>query len=280
MSELLAAIYSAAGLEPLPNETDGTGAMRLHGALRGRHRPLLVAIDGLDEAIDPEGAVHTLVELYRAGDDLPLRILVSTRQQPLPGLALVRALAVSVGTRQDVVESVRDRLVAVSGSTSPEIADQTAEVIADISGGHFLTTLMAGSVVSGSLPSEPAALAERLRKAQSQPPVDASPRVAIVRATLERWLDSLGDQKPDALELLTALARGPARGMTAEEWLAAASRPGNRAYQKADLDLLSRRGVIGRPRDDGTYLLHDLVRAFVLEYQDYGTQIPPQSARE
>lgn len=276
VSELLAALCTAAGLEPAPNETDDVRTIRLYEALRGRQRPVLVAIDGLDEAVDPESAMHALLELYRLGGDLPLRILISTRQQPPRDLALVRVVEVSVGTRQDVVESVRDRLAAARGSASVELTDQTAEVIADFACGHFLVAnLMVGGVVNGSLPSDPAALAQALREARPQRPPDAT-----LRAALERWMASLGDRKQDALMLLTALARGPAHGMTAEEWLAAASRLGNRPYTKADLEWLSQGGVIGRQRDDGTYLLHELVRAFVVSYQDSGTRKPtPQGGR-
>ncbi len=269
MSELLAALCSAAGLEPVPDETDEVRAMRLREALHGRQRPVLVAIDGLDEAVDPESAMHALLGLYRARDDLPLRILISTRQQPPMDLALVRVVEVSAGTRQDVVESVRDRLAAARGSASAELTDQTAEVIADFAGDHFLAANMAAAgVASGSLPSDPAALAQALREASQRPPD------ATLRAVLQQWMASLGDRKQDALALLTTLAQGPAHGMTAEEWLTAASRLGNRPYTKADLGWLSQGGLIGRQRDDGTYLLHELVRAFIVDYQDPGTREP------
>jgi len=213
--------------------------------------------------------MHALLELYRARDDLPLRILISTRQQPPTDLALVRVVEVSVATRQDLVESVRDRLAAARGSASAELTDQTAEVIADFACGHFLAAnLMAGGVANGSLPSDPAALAQALREASQHRPD------ATLRAALQQWMASLGDRKQDALVLLTALAQGPAHGMTAEEWLAAASRLGNRPYTKADLEWLSQGGVIGRQRDDGTYLLHELVRTFIVGYHDPGTREP------
>ena len=277
-SQLLAAICGAAGLKPVPTETDTMRAMRLHEALRGQRRPMLIAIDGLDEAADPEQAMHALLELYRTDDNLPLRILVATRQQPPLELNLVRAVEVSAGTRQDVVQSVRDRLVAARGSASPELTDQTARVIADFADGLFLAAnMIVGLVISGSLPTDPAALAQELRKI----PTAQSPPGATVRHVLEGWLDSLGDRTPDVRLLMTALALGPAQGTTAEEWLAAASRLGNRSYSKADLDSLERVGVVGRPRDSGTYRLHDLTRAFVLGYQDHGTWLPPsEGARE
>lgn len=213
--------------------------------------------------------MHTLLDLYRTGDDLPLRMLVSTRQQPPPDPTLVRAFAVSAGSHQAVVELVHDRLAAARGIASPELPEQTARVIADFADGQFLAAdLIARQVVAGFLPSDPAALAQSLRDVRSQPP----PGV-MLRAPMGRWLDSLGDRKLDALVLLTALARGPAQGMTAEEWLAAAARLGNRPYSKSDLDPLAD-VVVGRPGAGGTYWLHDLVRAYVLD-QDHGTRVPP-----
>lgn len=272
VSELLAALCSAAGLEPVSDETDDVRAMRLQEALHGRQRPVLVAIDGLDEAVDPEAAMRALLDLYRAHHDLPLRILISTRQHPPMDLALVRVVEVSVGPRQDVVEAVRDRLDAARGSGSAELTDETAEVIADLAGGYFLVaTLIAAGVGSGALPSDPAALAQALRGSWSQPHLDAT---LTIRATVEQWLASLGDRKQDALVLLRALAQGPALGMTTEEWLAAASRLANRPYTKADLEWLSQGGLIGRQRDDGTYRLHPLARTFVEGYQDPETRDP------
>jgi hypothetical protein len=114
-SELLAAMCGAAGLEPSPGETDAIRAARLDEALRGRHRPMLIAIDGLDEAVDPERAMHALLGLYRAGDAPPLRVLVSTRQQPRLDLAPVRAFVVDIAPANAVMEMVRDRLVAAKG---------------------------------------------------------------------------------------------------------------------------------------------------------------------
>jgi hypothetical protein len=123
---------------------------------------VLIAIDGLDEAAEPESAMHALLELYRARDDLPLRILISTRQQPPTDLALVRVIEVSVATRQDLVESVRDRLAAARGSASAELTDQAAEVIADFACGHFLVAnLMAGGIANGCSSSEVSRLVRR-----------------------------------------------------------------------------------------------------------------------
>ena len=275
-SELLTAICAAAGLESLPSETDAEREMRLRDGLRGRHRPMLVAIDGLDEAYDPERAMDILVELYRADNDLPLRILVSTRQQPPFAPGIVSAIEVSAGTRQELLAFARDRLAAARGSAAAELTDQTAQLTADFANGSFLAaSLIASAIAHGSVPSDPAGLAQKLHNSQ--------PRRsdAAIRVALEGLLDSLGDRKPEALVLLAALARGPAEGMTAEELLDAASRLGHRPYTKADLDWLSQSGLIGRPRDDGTYALHHLVRTFVLDYEDHGNGIsPPQSPGE
>jgi AAA ATPase domain len=280
-TELVAAMCSAAGLESSPGETDDACAMHLLDALRGRRRPMIIAIDGLDEAIDPEQAMNMLLELYRADDDLPLRILVSTRQRPPQIQGVVRVFEVGGGTRQDLVEFARYRLVGKRGSGSAEPADQTAQVIADFAGGSFLASaIICGQVVNGSLPSDPAMLAQKLAELLQSVGAEGD-RSASIQVQLERWLASLGERKSDALVLLTALARGPAQGMTAEEWLGAASRLGHRPYSKVDLDWLSRGAVVGRSRGGGAYLLHDLVRVWVLDYQDHGSQArPPRGDRE
>lgn len=281
-TELVAEMFTAAGLEPpLLDETeiDTARARRLANALRGLiHRPMIIAIDGLDETTAPEQAMDMMLDLYRHDYDLPLRILVTTRQRPpqIPGI--VKVFEVFAGTRENLVEFARSRLVAKGESASAELADQTALVIADFAQGSFLVgSIVSGMVVSGSLPSDPAVLTQKLAELQSAE--QEGPYDAALRVPLERWLASLGERKPDALVLLTALARGPAQGMMAEEWLAAASRLGNRPYGQADVDWLSQ-AVIGRPRDDGTYMLHDLVRAWVLDYHDHGTQIPPRRGTE
>jgi hypothetical protein len=54
----------------------------LLGALSGRHRPLIVVIDGVDQAVDPEQTLRLLLEIGRTSRGLPLRVLVATRQRP------------------------------------------------------------------------------------------------------------------------------------------------------------------------------------------------------
>ena len=271
-TELIAEIFTAAGLKlPLLDQTeiDPIRARRLASALSGQiHRPMIIAIDGLDEAIAPEQAMDMLLELCRYGHSLPLRILVTTRQRPphIPGI--VKIFDVFMGTRENLVELARSRLIAGGESATAGLVDQTAQVIADFAHGSFLVcSIVSGMVVSGSLPSDPAMLTQKLAELQSAEGRHDAP----LRVPLERWLASLGKRKPDALVLLTALARGPAQGMMAEEWLATASRLGNHPYGQADIDWLSQSAVIGRPHDDGTYILHDLVRTWVLDYHDHGT---------
>jgi hypothetical protein len=106
-SELLAAICRAAGLQPLPGETDHACAMRLLGALHGRHQPMIIAIDGLDAATDPEQAMNMLLELCRTADALPLRILVSTRLQPPQIQGVVRVFEVGGLSDQEMVEFIK-----------------------------------------------------------------------------------------------------------------------------------------------------------------------------
>lgn len=105
-TELVAAMFAAVRLEPpLLDETE-TGrarALRLVDALRRLHQPMIIAIDGLDEAIDPEHTMDMLLELYGADHDLPLRILVTTRQRPPQIQGLVRVFEVGELAQEDVV---------------------------------------------------------------------------------------------------------------------------------------------------------------------------------
>lgn len=268
-SQLIALMFKAAGRQQ--PWFDGPDSMIPRRLVSGDHsidQPMIIAIDGLDEAINPDRTIDMLLELCRDDYEVPLRILVTTRHRPpeIPGI--VKVFEVSMGSRESLVELARSRIVAAEEPPSAELADQTAQVIADFAGGFFLASSMLSQMVaSGSLPQDPDMLVQKLEDL-TQNLEGGSYDLAPIRVPLERWLASLGKRRPDALVLLTALARGPAQGMTAEEWLAAASRLGNRPYSRADVDWLSESGVIGRPRKDGTYQLHDLVRAFVL---DHGT---------
>jgi hypothetical protein len=281
--ELIDVLFREAGVpQPALDYTvhDSARRMLLGGALHFVQKPMIIAIDGLDEAREPEQAMHLLLDLYRGDRDIQLRILVTTRQRPpeIPGI--VRIFEVGAGTRQDIAEFARRRLVAEKGSLSDEETRQMAEIIADHADGLFLVAAMLCANVSyGSLPSDPATFAQRWAELQSAGPGERGE--ASIRASLERQLYALGERMPDALVLLTALARGPTRGMTADECLAAASRLGNRPYTQDDLDRLSERSFVGRPRD-GRYMLHDLVRAFVLDYHDggAGTAPPPREAQQ
>jgi hypothetical protein len=234
---------------------------------------MIIAIDGLDETRDPEQAMDLLLDIYRAGYELPLRLLVSTRQRPPEIPEIVRIFEVGASAHQDIAEFVRRRLATGMGALGDEQADQMAQIIADHAEGFFLVAAMiTANVIDGSLPSDPAMFEQRWAELQSPEP--ATRQDASIRASFERQLNALGERKPDALALLTALVRGPEQGMTADEWLAAASRLGNRPYTQGDLDWLSEKALIGRPRE-GRYMLHALVRAFMLDYQDGGTGTPP-----
>jgi hypothetical protein len=230
------------------------------------HQPLIIAVDGLDEAASPNEAVAMLLDLCAGLVDVPLRILATTRQRPpqIPGI--VKIFEVSMGSRENLVELARNRIVAAEDSVSADLADEVAQVVADFADGSFLVgSIVSTMVASGSLPQDPATLIRKLAEPISA--WDGSHYTfSLVKAMLERWLASLGEQQPDALVFLAALARGPAQGMTAEEWLAAASRVGHGIFSQADVDWLSQSGVISRPREDGKYQLHDFVRAFVMDH--------------
>jgi hypothetical protein len=111
-TELVAAMFTAAGLElPLldQSETSSLRARHLAFALRGLlHQPMIIAIDDLDEAVNPDQIIHELVELCRAGQDLPLRILVTTRELPpqIPGV--VQVFELSGLTRENSDELINE----------------------------------------------------------------------------------------------------------------------------------------------------------------------------
>jgi hypothetical protein len=87
-------------------------------------------------------------------------------------------------------------------SASPDLDDQAARVISDFADGIFLrANLVAAQVVSGRLPSDPAALAQKLRELQSQPLHDVPVRAAALEAALERSLDSLGVAPTDVVDI-------------------------------------------------------------------------------
>jgi hypothetical protein len=270
-AELLAAMSQAAGAEPLPGEPVGVRTARFRDALHSRDRPLMVAIDGLDEAIDPEQCMHMLLDLYGPDASLPLRILAATRQDPQHMHGVGRVFELGPGTREDLLTFARQRLAGQGENGSTEL-DETAGVIADFAEGSFLAaSIISREIASGSLPSDPARLRQTL-VGQTRPTY--SQRIT------KQLLDSLGAREPDALVMLTALARGPAEGLTADEWLAAASRLTNHPYTKADLGRVAGSAAVGRSPDGVGYLLHPLLRAWVLDYQhDANAAYPPRTDR-
>ena len=273
-AELLEAMSYAAGAEPVLGEPKDVRTARLRNALHNRDRPLIVAIDGLDEAIDPEQSMHMLLDVFGPDTSLPLRILVSTRQHPPRMHGIGRVFELGPGTREDLLTFAHQRLAGQEATGSGELAE-TARVIADFAEGSFLAaSIICSEVVSGSLPSDPAKLQQTL--ADPRPPAFSRP---LGRRQFDRWLDSLGERKPDALVMLTALARGTAEGLTADEWVAAASRLANRPYSKADLDWVSGFSAVERSPVGEGYLLHPLVRALVLDYQYDSPARPPRTNR-
>lgn len=252
-------------------ETGDWHIARLLGALSRRQRPLIVVIDDLEEATDPEQALRLLFELCRAARELPLRLLVATRQWPRWNEGVVEVLEVARAPSADIVEFACRHLLAGGVFGSVELARPTALVIAEHAQGVFLVVkLICGAVVTGTLPPEPWRLAGEFAKLDLKG--ESQPLWTSIRGSLEQWLNSLGGRRRDALVLLTALSRGPAAGMTASEWLEAASRLGERSFTETDLVWVERSGAVTRSRASGTYLLHNVIRHLLPEPSDSSSQ--------
>lgn len=137
--QLLDALAAAAG-----SAADSLGALTAH--IQTRNAPLVVLIDGLDEALDPQEAVDDLITpLIDPERQLPLRLLVGARPhiaRRLPATATVMDLDNERYGDPAAVRVYARKLLTVPGSpllcTDPAVVDAVAEAIAAAAGRSFL----------------------------------------------------------------------------------------------------------------------------------------------
>ncbi|MGW6705211.1 AAA family ATPase [Streptomyces sp. NPDC054956] len=137
--QLLDALAAAAG-----SAAESLGALTTH--IQSRTAPLVVLIDGLDEALDPQEAVDDLViPLVDPQRQLPLRLLVGARPhiaRRLPASATVMDLDSERYGDPGAVRAYVRKLLTAPGSTlvcaEPGVVDSVAGAIADAAGRSFL----------------------------------------------------------------------------------------------------------------------------------------------
>ncbi|MFI6878091.1 caspase family protein [Streptomyces sp. NPDC050400] len=230
--QLLDALSAAAG-----SAAETLGALTVH--LQTRTRPLVVLIDSLDEALDPQQAVAELIApLADPERRLPLRLLVGARPhvaRRLPASSLTVDLDAERYADPSAVRAYVRRLLDMPGTplarAAPEHVDATADAIAEAAGRSFLVARITACTVA--------------REPQAPDPDDPAWRDALPRLpgeAMERDLDQrLGPLADRARDLLRPLAYAQGAGLPwAGVWPRLASELSGRAYSDDDIVWLRR----------------------------------------
>lgn len=233
-ADVLAGIAAAVGIT-----ANTVGALVEH--LRRRREPTVVAVDALDEAVDPERLVVSVLRpLLDDSGVTRFRLLLGTRRDLLPLLpprtALVDLDSAAYRDRPAVRAHVGAGLRAGGSSnpfhtTSTAYVEAVAEAVAAAAGHSFLVArLITRSLVSGPGlpdPSDPV-----WRAGLPTLPGDA------MRGDLRR---RFGDDLERVYDLLAALAHAAGKGLPWENlWAAISSRISGTHYEDEDVMWLRR----------------------------------------
>lgn len=206
--------------------------------------PTVVAVDALDEAVDPEQLVASVLRpLLDDRDSSCLRLLLGTRRNLLPLLSqrteVVDLDSVPYGDPAAVRAHVSAGLRA-GGSSNPfhtttaAYIEAVAEAVATAAGHSFLVArLITGALVAA--PGLPDPSDAEWRDSLPTLPGDA------MRGDLRQ---RFGDDLERAYDLLAALAHAEGQGLPWENlWAAVSSRIGGTRYEYEDVRQLLRRGA-------------------------------------
>ena len=216
--KLLQELCSAAGCDTSNNTSTGDTVSMLRIAIKSRPRPFLAVIDAIDEASEPDGIVQLISLLMTASDDVPLRLIVSTRPNLIAKFHVIDLKTINLSEArfqsiEDIADAIRQRLSAPGSpyENQPiDLVDRVAQAIAAQSSGSFLVArYTAENIILSGLA------------------IDVDGMVIPSLATaIESGLAQLGPDEPLARRLLRALAMGTGVGYDLSEWSAAVSEDG------------------------------------------------------
>ncbi|GIF76064.1 caspase family protein [Asanoa siamensis] len=209
-----------------------------------RNRPLVVAVDALDEALDPVELVDGLLRpLLDWGPEVGLRLVLGTRRHLLPRLGpnVVR-IDLDDDTHADpdaMLGYVRRLLLDGPGyrDVAPEVVSGVATAVTAAAGNSFLVARITARTLAARPPADEADPAWRA----------ALPRTAA--EAMRQDLDvRLGDAAGRARDLLTPVAYAQGGGLPWEDvWAPLASALSGRHYSDDD--------VLWLHRNAGAYLV-------------------------
>ncbi|MFF9212842.1 MULTISPECIES: caspase family protein [unclassified Streptomyces] len=234
VADVLAGIAAAAGT------TAGTvGALVEH--LRRWPEPVVVVVDALDEAVDPERLITSVLKpLLEDSGSTRLRLLLGTRRDLLPllpaSITLVdldsAAYCDPAALRAHVGAALRAGRADNPFRTAPAAyVEAVAEAVAAAAGHSFLVArLIARNLVTASVLPDPSDPVWRTN-------LPRLPGDAMRRDLRQRF----GDDLERAYDLLAALAHAEGQGLPWENlWAALASRIGHTHYEDEDVIRLRR----------------------------------------
>jgi WD40 repeat protein len=232
---VLAGIGAAAGLRLGPD--GGTWIGRLLTVLEQRSRPLVVLIDALDEAADPQSLVRLVLRPLIDHGGSHLRLLLGTRTPLLHLLGhntVVLNLDDGIYADPAAVASYIRRVLLTSGHASPyrSASDRTLDAVTSAVAKAAGPSFLVARIISPSLSTAPTVAEASDHRWRETLPRDAE---AAMWADLESRLGAGGASRARALLLPLAYAQGA--GMPWEDmWpaLAAALAPGSR-YSDEDI---------------------------------------------
>ncbi|MGY4928770.1 AAA family ATPase [Streptomyces sp. 900105755] len=266
--QLLDALAAAAG-----SAAESLGAFTAH--IQTRTAPLVVLIDGLDEALDPQEAVDDLITpLIDPERRLPLRLLVGARPhiaRRLPATATVMDLDDERYGDPAAVRAYTHKLLTVPGSplvrAEPADVHAVAEAIAAAAGRSFLVARITARTTARE-PRVPHPGDPGWRTWCEQLP--RLPGEAMER-DLEQALGPLADR---ARDLLRPLAFAQGAGLPwAGVWPQLASALSGRTYSDKDIVWLRQAAgsyVVEGVEDDGSVyrIYHRALIEYLREGQD------------
>jgi WD40 repeat protein len=210
---------------------------RLLRGMRGQR--LTVAIDAVDEALDPVGlASGVLRPLVEAGPGAGLRLLIGTRPHLIGSLGLTGSSAVinldseryadPESIYQYVLRGLRDAEDSPYASATPGLIGAVAQAVADAAGHSFLVA----RIVTRTLLSQP----------QVPDPADHTWRASLpgtAAAAMHADLETrLGGEAERARDLLRPLAFAAGAGLPWSLWAPLASKLSGHSYTNEDLTWL------------------------------------------
>ncbi|MEU5400649.1 caspase family protein [Streptomyces sp. NPDC005963] len=225
--EVLDALAAAAGLV-------ARSAGELITRLQGRTTPLVVIVDAVDEAVDPDALIRDLLgPLTDPSLDLPLRLVLGARRQ-IVERRLPDALRIDLDedryTDPQAVRAYVTKLLtapasAVAGHPAQQV-DGVAEAVAEAAGRSFLVARITALTLARDLElPDPLQLAWRAE-------LPRFPGEAMERDLRQR----LGEQTTRARDLLLPLAFAQGAGLPwAGLWPRLASAVSGRPYGDADI---------------------------------------------